>query len=200
MSRTIEEQLSAVLDGELDADEEELLLRRLEREESRRATLFRYSLIGECMRGGRPAPAAFEIRERVAQALEGEAAFVGARAASPALFRASRGLLGVGIAAAVAIVAIISLDRGDIATGLQEQQTVASVEGGAGMSGEAPGYTVPNPSTRVSVIAPARLTNYLVSHGEYSNALSRQVMDSHIVNRTPDHGLRRPSSEEPTYD
>ncbi len=200
MSRTIEEQLSAVLDGELDVDEEELLLRRLERDESRRATLFRYSLIGECMRGVAPAPAAFEIRERVAQALEGEPAFVGTRGASPALFRASRGLIGAGIAAAVAVVAVISLDRGDIATGLQKQQTVASVEADAGMSGAAPGYTVPRPGRRVSVIAPARLTNYLVSHGEYSHALSRQVMDSHIVNRTPDHGLRRLSSEEPAYD
>lgn len=197
MSRTIEEQLSSVLDGELGADEEELLLRRLERDESHRARLFRYSLIGECLRGVRPAPEALEIRERVAKALDGEEVYAGATAASSNRQRVGRGLVGVGIAATVAVIALISLDRGEDVASLREQPVVASLDA---PSDQRISYTVPRPGARAAVIAPARLTNYLVSHGEYSNALSRQVMDSHVVNRTPDHGLRGRSLEEPTDD
>ncbi len=56
-------------------------------------------------------------------------------------------------------------------------------------------YTVPLGAQRSNVIAPARLTNYLVSHGEYSNSLSRQVMASYIVNQVPESATKQYSAE-----
>ena len=43
VTRSIEEQLSAFMDGELPEEELQLLVRRLERDEEHRATLARYA-------------------------------------------------------------------------------------------------------------------------------------------------------------
>jgi len=51
MSSTIDEQLSAFVDGELPQEEMELLLRRLERNQSQRETFSRYVTIGAVLRG-----------------------------------------------------------------------------------------------------------------------------------------------------
>jgi len=51
MTQTIEEQISAFCDGELPNEELELRARRLERGEAHCATLARYSLLGELIRG-----------------------------------------------------------------------------------------------------------------------------------------------------
>ena len=48
---TIEEQLSAFVDGELPQEELELLLRRLERGEGHRQTFSRYISMGSVLRG-----------------------------------------------------------------------------------------------------------------------------------------------------
>ena len=50
MSDRLNEQLSALLDGELSAGEAELLLRRLDRDAELRGTLSRYTLIGDALR------------------------------------------------------------------------------------------------------------------------------------------------------
>ena len=50
MSDRLNEQLSALLDGELSAGEAELLLRRLDRDAELRGTLSRYTLIGDAVR------------------------------------------------------------------------------------------------------------------------------------------------------
>jgi len=50
MSERLHEQLSALLDGELPAGEAELLLARLQRDPSLRATLSRYTLAGDAIR------------------------------------------------------------------------------------------------------------------------------------------------------
>lgn len=52
MTDCLNEQLSALLDGELPPTEAELLLRRLERDGTLRATLARYTLAGDALRVG----------------------------------------------------------------------------------------------------------------------------------------------------
>lgn len=193
MSRTIEEQLSALLDGELPSAEEELLLRRLERDAEHRYTLGRYSLIGECLRSADVVPGALDIGDRVRKEVAAQGTFAGSRASR---WRGvGRGLLGAGIAAGVAVLALVSLNTLEDRNGSVEAPALARNEI-APVATNPISYTVPANLTRTAVIAPARLTNYLVSHGEYTNALSRQVMDSHIVNHEPER-LARDALEDP---
>jgi hypothetical protein len=91
---------------------------------------------------------------------------------------AVKGLVGAGIAASVAILALISLNTierdSTPVPAIAELQTVSE------------SYTVPavEPGNRM-VITPARLTSYLVSHGEFFNAPSRLTIDSHLVSKMP---------------
>ena len=184
MSQNIEEQLSALLDGELAVEEEALLLRRLEREPEYRATLGRYGLIGQLMRDSQADPGAVQIGDRVGAALAGEAAYQGMTpdVTEPARVWSGvgKGLVGAGIAAAVAIVAVTAVGNLAVVTPDRGSNSVPA------LAGVAPSYTVPSGLSDNNVIAPARLTSYLVSHGEFSSPVSRRVMDSHIVRQTPE--------------
>ena len=177
MSQAIEEQLSVLLDGELPIGEEEMLLQRLERDVGYRETYSRYCLIGELIRGSKVDLETLNISTGVRDALAEEAA----HSTTGGPFRSGRGigkgLVGIGIAASVAAVAVISFVNIDRDLGSSQSPTVAQ----AGLS-----YTVPEVNRSVGVIAPVRLTSYLVSHGEFSSALSRRVMDSHIVTPMPE--------------
>jgi len=177
MSQTIEEQLSVLLDGELPVEEEELLFQRLERDPAHRETFGRYCLIGEFIRGSEVSVETLRISTGVRDALAGDAAHSATRRSPKIVWSMGKGLVGLGIAASVAVVALISfvnLDRDSVSS---RSPAVAQ----AGLS-----YTVPETGRASMVIAPVRLTSYLVSHGEFSSALSRRVMDSHIVTRMPE--------------
>ena len=71
VSRSIEEQLSAFLDGELPNEELQLLVRRLERDGEYRATLARYSLIGNVLRND-PIQSSEGFRGRIMAAIDNE--------------------------------------------------------------------------------------------------------------------------------
>lgn len=186
MSRAIEEQLSAFLDDELPPEETDLLLRRLDRDPALRETLARYSMVSGILagRGAQQLPTAFG--DRIASALDGEAAHAGA-GIKPARGVWLRGIAAAGIAAAVAVVAVLSLNDGP-GTPRAPVTAAALPDGVAGAAAQPVSYTVPATAARPAVIAPARLTSYLVSHGEFSGSLSRRVLDSYIVNQAPpDH-------------
>jgi negative regulator of sigma E activity len=187
MNRTIEEQLSALLDGELPAEEEALLLKRLGRDSAHRETLARYSLIGDFLRGNIADPAALGVGERVRAALDDEQAY---RSAEQPLGWSGlrRGIAGIGIAATIAVIALISLNGLDELQSPTPQSIAQSQVTFEQSRDEDFSYTVPSSDgVRRAVITPARLTGYLVSHSEYANGgLSRQVMDSYVVNQTPD--------------
>ena len=65
MSEQIREQLSALLDGELPADEQPLLLERLARDPELRKHWSNYQLIGDGVRKGLPARVDLELADRV---------------------------------------------------------------------------------------------------------------------------------------
>ena len=69
VTRNIEEQLSAFLDGELPQEELALLVRRLGRDESHRATLDRYALIGGALRNDSAAADAARLRRAIMASL-----------------------------------------------------------------------------------------------------------------------------------
>ncbi|HET9448579.1 MAG TPA: RseA family anti-sigma factor, partial [Steroidobacteraceae bacterium] len=152
MTDAVNEQLSTCLDGELSAAELDLLLKRLERDPELRDALGRYTVIGEALRNTRPVVASRSFADKVMAAVEQEpaAARRGLRI-SPILTRSLRPLAGIGIAATVAALAILSVRQ----TGVESSGPIASNETAvaptavvAQSSDEAASYIVPTSTTQ----------------------------------------------------
>ncbi len=164
--------MSAFLDDELPEAEAELLLRRLESDAGLRRAAESYLLIGQAMRGELARGAG--LRRRVSQALDGEqghAAVLPRR--QPAWLRP---VAGVAVAAVVAVGALIGLQNAADNPGQRAMTATATPE--------EPGYTVPARVVgRGPALGPpsARLTNYMISHGERAGTLARSGMHSRIV-------------------
>ena len=199
MTRLIEEQISAFLDGELSAEEAELLVRRLENEDGHRFTLARYGLIGECVRGA-TSELALGLHRRVGERLADVE--VPAPESGPRSWR-----VAAGVAACVVTlfaVTMVAVNRPDLVpgSGAGSQTAEFAAVTAPGPSGTAQELTLNrvsatdgNKPESESVIEPARLTQYLVYHGGYSGSFSRQVMDSRIVGQpaapAPSAGFQR---------
>ena len=179
MSEKIQEQISAFLDGELPANEAELLVHRLSRDEAMRGKAVSYRLIGAAMRNELLAPHPDQLRRNVLRALDADSA----PTVSPAVPRwdyrqLMRPAVGVALAASVAVIAILGL------------QTITQPGGSPGArplvteatQTPAPSYVVPQETLDGSAVQlPIRLTNYLVNHGEYASGLRRAAIHSDIV-------------------
>jgi sigma-E factor negative regulatory protein RseA len=178
MTESVNEQLSACLDGELPAAELDLLLKRLERNPELRDSLSRYTVIGEALRHTRPAVASRSFADKVMAAVDQEPAAAQRRAPrlSPVLMRRLRPVAGVGIAATVAALAIFSVQQSGVETG-----TIAATEPAVAPSAlvaqsdqDAASYIVPTSATQTAFVPATRLTNYVVAHSEYSSPLARR--------------------------
>jgi len=171
MSRTLDEQLSAALDGELPADQYDLLLRRLDSDPELRERFARFSLIGDAMAGAEPEIGSLALADRIREEIAGIDTPPGMEAddASGGTSIVG-GMLGAGFAAAAALI---------LALNLSPQSTDAPGPRVAGVT--------PLPTPVVSVtdrranVEPERMTRYLIAHAEYANPASRQFVDSHIV-------------------
>jgi negative regulator of sigma E activity len=179
MTEQINDQISAFIDNELSENESALLVRRFERDNEARARAMRYTLIGASLRGELLEPHPSVLRQRVSAALSGGAVPSIARPREHWTERLGRPLLGVGIAATVAVVAIgalRSLNEAAVAPG-----------GGPSVGTTLPlqtreAYVVPPITDDQSrVAAPIRLTNYLMHHGEYASGLTRTSVNSNVV-------------------
>src|SRR5262245_59216582 len=110
MTDQINDQISAFIDDELSDEESAFLLRRFERDPDARNQAVRYTMIGSALRGELLGPDHSVLRRRIAVSLTGQALPAAARAATPNwTARYMRPLLGVGIAASVAVAAIVGL-------------------------------------------------------------------------------------------
>lgn len=175
MKRVVDEQLSAFLDGELPSAEEDLLLRRLERESGYQEQLVRYAMIGQLIRGEQPVDDAAGLAQRISDAVAAEQAHAEVPARRPRQWAA---FATAGVAALAGLVVLAGLVNLGTGTGIAPQ--VAE--------------TPPAPQIREAdfqslvdaPIEPERLTAYLVAHGDYAGGLSRPVVSSHVVNGTPD--------------
>jgi sigma-E factor negative regulatory protein RseA len=176
MTEQINDQISAFIDNELSADESALLVRRFERDSEARARAMRYTLIGSALRGELLEPHPSVLRQRVAAALSG----IAPSAAKPRerwTERLARPLLGFGIAATVAVVAIgalRSLNEASIASNVAAPITASELP-------TRDSYVVPTDTDESRVGAPIRLTNYLMHHGEYASGLTRTSVNSNVV-------------------
>jgi sigma-E factor negative regulatory protein RseA len=177
MTEQISDQISAFIDNELSAEESALLVRRFERDTDARARAMRYTLIGASLRGELLEPHPSVLRQRVAAVLSG-AAPSSAKTRQGWAERFGRPLLGVGIAATVAVVAIgalRSMNEVSIAPGLSPGVGVTTLQA-------RDAYVVPLDTAEPSRVgASIRLTNYLMHHGQYASGLTRTSVNSNVV-------------------
>ena len=181
MTDQINDQISAFIDNELTADESALLVRRFERDPEARARAMRYTLIGASLRGELLEPHPSVLRQRISDALSGNTAPSVPRAREPWKDRWARPLIGLGIAATVAVVAIgtlRSLNEALLApAGVPADATTALRRVGD----RDPTYVVPQANDASGVDAPIRLTNYLMHHGEFASGLTRTSVNSNVL-------------------
>jgi negative regulator of sigma E activity len=173
MNQILEEQLSAALDGELPAAEVDLLLTRIDRTPESRAKLARYAMIGEYLRSGTARPDLLEVAENVRSVLISESL----PAARPQI--APTWLVAAAVAASTAIVAFLITGpalRSPETVAVPAAATVAAVT----LEEPVTGITT-TANRRLNPAASARLTGYLVAHGEYAGELSRSSFDSRLV-------------------
>jgi sigma-E factor negative regulatory protein RseA len=104
-------QLSALVDGELNHDERDLLLRRLSRDQGLSSQWQRYHLIRACLQSeaSLAVGAGQSLQQRVSQALGDEPAVVDSLTARVAR-RWLQPAAGAAIAASVAVVAVVGLN------------------------------------------------------------------------------------------
>jgi len=170
---TIEEQLSAFVDGELPHQEMELLLRRLERDDSHRSTFALYVSIGSVLRGD--VSQSDRIRVGVMETIT--------RVEEPTIQRvppAKTGNLGLRVAGLAAIAGICGLAVMGFKPSMIGSGGVISVAGlddAALAVPQAAALPVVAQQPRRQVIDAERMTSYLASHGEHARTISWRVAE-----------------------
>ena len=175
MSENSREQISALVDEELETGSVFILNAMKDNQEYRQAWSH-YHLIGEALRGNLPEQVDMNLAERVSKALQNEPAYTETRKS----FLLLKPLAGFAIAASVTVVAILGVRQAGIEPAGSPSPVVAS----NGI--EAPVHVVssdPVPATEnrvheytVPADAESRLNRYLVNHNEYRNTVGVQGM------------------------
>lgn len=178
MSEHINEQVSEFIDDEMSAEGCEFFVRRLGRDGEAKSRFLRYQLIGAAMRGEHlAANAAFRaqgaapVPRRRAEDARVE------RRQTRAWFTGGRAAVGAGIAASVALAAVVGLRFANVTPedALSEGQ----------FASEAPSYVVPpaggdNPSL-VPLQGEVTGIQYLMHHTRFSSGLNSTMMRSSVV-------------------
>ena len=206
MTERIKEQLSAFLDGELPEPESALLVKRLERDDDLRGALSRYSLIGAVLRSDGDVPAARQVAARVSAAIAREPS--GRMAV--ARFRPSvlaRPLAGLAVAAGVAAVAVLLMQRFAADSPGQPEPVLAQVADAPVVPVtvtadpvESPPhpYTTPAAADGPGGLPMTQFANYLVAHSSYASPLVRRsVVTGLIVAPQEMGGDEQPLPESP---
>lgn len=196
VTRQIEEQLSAFLDGELPEEELALLVRRLERDQSHRATLERYALIGGSLRNDGDVAGGLKMRRGLMAALEDGVTDVAAPEVTVAQRSPLRYLLAASVLAGVVAVFVASnfpvqdqVASQQVASQPAEPPQVASPQ--ILQQATVPVAAVVDSSTDVRRerherelqrirLKQERMRSYLISHGEYSSPLQGGIADSRM--------------------
>jgi negative regulator of sigma E activity len=190
MNEQILEQVSAFLDGELPANETELLLKRLSRDAELRGAFGRYCAYGEAARTVGRSSISRDFADRVNRAIDGEPRVDTGRTIAGATHRWWRPAAGVALAASVAAVAVIALqqrtrppdDAGTVAAQVATVRAPQMAAMAPARDGESLSYTTPVLSHRYRGVLPAaRLTNYVVAHSEVSSPLGRRNVLSGLI-------------------
>ena len=181
MSEQIQDQVSAFTDDELSVEECTFLVRRLERDAKSRDKALRYSIIGAALRGELPNPDPDVLRRRVRAALDGVDSVEPVGETPPETRRFFRPAIGLGIAAGVAVAALVLLNvMNSPIDATDSVPRIASTQTGLGQ-GEQPSYVVPREVTDPLSPQPIRLTNYLMTHGRYATGIRRTSIHTNVI-------------------
>jgi sigma-E factor negative regulatory protein RseA len=107
MNQEIKQQLSALIDGELERDQTRFLLKRMQADDELSQCWSRWHAAGESLRGQGITPLRLDFAQRIAQTLEAEAA-----PRRPAMAPLLRWAGGIAVAASVALAALLAVDPG----------------------------------------------------------------------------------------
>lgn len=175
MTVNMEEQVSALLDGELPDAEAPMVVRRMARDGSLKNAALRYSLIGDALRDELPAGHVADLVGRVREELREEPA-PGPAAAVPRSNQWRRYAGGFAVAASVALVALVALPgRQELAP----PPTISATEIASPSADR--GINVQPMYTRTAGGGPDRLTRYYVNHSEYAPAVSGRGALTRII-------------------
>ena len=188
MTDQIREQISAFVDDELRADQVGLLVRRMERDEGLRTTFGQYVLVGETLRapGGTIASPGFAAR--VMAAIDEQAEQIpDPTERQPQRRSWARPLLGAGLAASIAMLAllVVNSDREadvQVAEAPADAQLDTGSEALIADAGVAPAdlpQGSPTPAER------QRLTGYFVAHGQFATPMGRRNVWSGVLADDP---------------
>lgn len=179
--KDLPEKISALIDGELPADEARFMLRRVEGDADLRATVGRYDLIRACLRRELPAVAPLDFRANVMAKLDAELGESDPVAAPqrPWLRAVGGGLIAAGVAAA-ALIAVAPQQGAPTQAPIAATATPAPTISGvtpirtedlkvAGVEAQPAAAGIPLGPTRAPVIYDPQLESYVMRH---SNALS----------------------------
>jgi sigma-E factor negative regulatory protein RseA len=200
MDEERDSQLAAMFDDELAPAECELLARRLARDPALRRQWGRYAVMSAALRGEHGKLLHSRLASRVAVAISLEPAFGANLAGARRTQRWLRPAVGAGVAASVALGAIMLLRYqsgvapGSItASGVNPAVATATARLAApsvalaDRAREPESYVVPAaPGTGAHAMPAAQLANYVVAHSEFSTPLGRRnLLSALVVNEAP---------------
>ncbi len=179
-------QISAFVDGELPDAEADLLLRRMSQDAELRKKVAEYLEIGRAMRGEASVRGIERLQERIAADINDTPLVDEEAPAEVAPGRSLRPLVGIAVAASVALIAIFGLQ---VTPGVDTTNGVASDAAVAEVT-EDPGYTVPQQIDE-------QLKQFYLSHGESSSEFGANGMNARLVTlRFSEDPLPEEDSEE----
>lgn len=174
MTMNSQEQLSALLDGELPDAEVALAVRRVARDEDLRAAALRYSLIGDALRDELPPGRPANLVERVRAELGGALPRAAETPSRDSRFK--RLGIGMAVAASVAMVALVALPG-------RQQDESEPVLTSTEVAAPAPEQRMMLQPvyTRAAGGGPDRLTRYYVNHTGYAPPVSGRGALTRII-------------------
>ena len=168
MNEAIKMQISAFVDGELPDSEADLLLRRMSQDAKLRREAADYLEIGRIMRSEASVRGVERLRERIAAAIDDKVLEEGDVGPDSESGKAMRPLLGIAVAASVALIAIFGLQlTPGVDTQAPATDTVAE-------SAEDSGYSTPRPLDQ-------QILQYVDRHGAASSELGANGMRARLT-------------------
>jgi sigma-E factor negative regulatory protein RseA len=165
-SNELKQQLSAMLDGELERDQTRFLLKRVSGDAELSGCWERWHVAGDCLRGQGPTPMRRDFAERVALALQADAPMAG-RAMGGSVLRWAGGFA---VAASVALAALLAVNP-----------TAGPESGGAPMVAQPSAAEVaPSPYREQDLRPPLRLDAQMVSATDGSPYAAAVRLDPRI--------------------
>ncbi len=168
MNDAIRMQISAFVDGELPDAEADLLLRRMSQDAELRQKVAEYLEIGRAIRGEAGVAGIGRLQARISAELDDRPFDEAGTVTEPESVRSLRPLIGIAVAASVALVALFGLQLTPGIDGTSDVgNNVAEVA-------EDTAYVVPRPIDE-------QLRQYYLSHGASSSELGANGITARLV-------------------